>query len=469
MLSLLRIRDFRLLFVGEGVSLLGDQFYFIALPWLVLELSGNPFTLGAMLAVQGLPRALFMLVGGAVTDRFSPRRVMIGSNVARLLIVALLAALVLTGSVRLWMLWSIVLAFGVADGFFFPAQGAIVPRLAATEQLPAANAVVQGLDQVAQFVGPMVAGALIAAFTAGRLGLEGVGLAFAVDAASFLVSIVTLWVMQVDRVSRTAATGATTAGVGSAARPGGAPPSLFASVREGLAYMWRDPLLRTLLALIIAVNFLAVGPLLVGIPQLVRERLSEGAGGFGLVMSAFGAGSLVGLALGGALPKPPPWVTGNLLLAVCAVFGVGLALLGFAQSLAAALVPSLLMGLAVGYLMVFFFSWVQARTPQHMMGRMMSLIIFASVGLVPLLAAPRRCRRALERDRPVRRRRRAPRPGRGARLVRSLPASHGPGDGRPGARIGDRRDRRRRRRREPDRRAPSRREAEERSTTTASR
>ena len=339
MLSLLRIRDFRLLFVGEGVSLLGDQFYFIALPWLVLELSGNPFTLGAMLAVQGLPRALFMLVGGAVTDRFSPRRVMIGSNVARLVIVALLSALVLTGSVRLWMLWWIVLAFGVADGFFFPAQGAVVPRLAATEQLPAANAVVQGLDQVAQFVGPMVAGALIAAFTAGRVGLEGVGLAFAVDAASFLVSIVTLWTMRVDRVSRTAATGATTARVGSAARPGGAPPSLLASVREGLAYMWRDPLLRTLLALIIAVNFLAVGPLLVGTPQLVRERLSEGAGGFGLVMSAFGAGSLVGLALGGALPKPPQGVTGNLLLARLRRSSVsGSRCSAVAQSLAAALV-----------------------------------------------------------------------------------------------------------------------------------
>jgi hypothetical protein len=370
MLGLLRIRDFRLLFVGEGVSLLGDQFYFIALPWLVLELSNNPFTLGAVLAVQGLPRALFMLVGGAVTDRFSPRRVMIGSNIARLVLVALLAALVLSGSVQLWMLWSIVLAFGVADGFFFPAQGAIVPRLAATDQLPAANAVVQGLDQVAQFVGPMLAGALIAAFTADRLGLQGVGLALAVDAATFLVSVVTLWVMQVDRVPRTDAAGA--------------PPRLFASVREGLAYMWGDPLLRTLLALIVAVNFLAVGPLLVGIPQLVRERLSEGAGGFGLVMSAFGAGSLAGLALGGTLPKPPPWVTGNLLLGVCAVFGVGLALLGVAHSLVAALAPVLLMGLAVGYLMVFFFSWVQARTPQRMMGRMMSLIIFASVGLVPL-------------------------------------------------------------------------------------
>ena len=84
MIGVLKIRDFRLLFTGEGISLLGDQFYFIALPWLVLQLSSSTVVLGAVLALQGVPRAAFMLVGGAVTDRFSPRRVMIASNVARL-------------------------------------------------------------------------------------------------------------------------------------------------------------------------------------------------------------------------------------------------------------------------------------------------------------------------------------------------------------------------------------------------
>ncbi|MBE3033094.1 MAG: MFS transporter, partial [Actinobacteria bacterium] len=87
MTSVLRIRDFRLLFSGEGVSLLGDQFYFIALPWLVLQLSASTMVLGVVLALQGVPRAAFMLVGGAVSDRFSPRRVMIGSNVVRLALV----------------------------------------------------------------------------------------------------------------------------------------------------------------------------------------------------------------------------------------------------------------------------------------------------------------------------------------------------------------------------------------------
>jgi hypothetical protein len=374
MLGLLRIRDVRLLFAGEGVSLIGDQFAFIAVPWLALQLSGSAAVLGVVLAVQGVPRAAFMLVGGAVTDRFTPRRVMLGSNVVRLVLVTLLAALVLSGAVHLWSLYAVAFAFGVADGFFFPAQGAIVPQLAQPDQLTAANAVVQGLDQVSQFIGPLLAGVLIAAFVGGRGGLEGVGLALALDAATFVVSITLLALMQVDKRPRPAGTAARDA-------------RLWASIRAGLSYMWQDGLLRVLLLLILAVNFFAVGPLLVGVPALARLRLPEGAQAYGAIMSAFGGGSLAGLAVAGAARRPPARLMGHVLLGVCAVFGVGLALLGLAHSLVAALVPAAAMGFAAGYLTVSFFTWVQARTPQQLMGRMMSLIIFASVGLVPVSQA----------------------------------------------------------------------------------
>src|SRR6266700_1025630 len=98
--SPLSVRNFRLLWIGEGISLLGDQFYMIALPWLVLQLTGSALALGTVIALAGIPRALFMLVGGAFADRFSPRSVMIASNLARLVLVAALAALVLTNTVR---------------------------------------------------------------------------------------------------------------------------------------------------------------------------------------------------------------------------------------------------------------------------------------------------------------------------------------------------------------------------------
>jgi MFS family permease len=380
--SVLRIRDFRLLFTGEGVSLLGDQFYFIALPWLVLELTGSAVVLGLVLALQGIPRAAFMLIGGAVTDRFSPRRVMIASNVARLSLVTLLAALVLGGALQMWMLFVVAAAYGVADGFFYPAQSAIVPQLASLDQLSVANAFVQGLDQVSQFIGPVLAGILIASAVGGHGGLEGVGIALVVDAATFVVSIILLSLMRVD-----ADKAARMAVIGAEGNTGAAPAGIWESIREGLAYMWSDPLLRVLLLLILAVNFLAVGPMLVGVPALAHQRLAGGAQDYGAVMSAFGGGSLAGLAVAGGMRRPPARLMGHLLLTVCAVFGAGLAMLGFAHSLAAALVPAAVMGFAAGYLTVSFFTWVQARTPQRLMGRMMSFIIFASVGLVPVSQA----------------------------------------------------------------------------------
>ncbi|HMK92575.1 MAG TPA: MFS transporter, partial [Thermoleophilia bacterium] len=298
-----RLRDFRLLVAGEGVSLLGDQFALIALPWLVLELTGNALVLGAVLAIQGIPRALFMLVGGAVTDRFSPRGVMLAANAARCVVVAALAAVVLTGVVETWMLYVYALAFGLADGFFFPAQNAIVPQIAGDERLETANAVVQGLEQVALFVAPVLAGVLIAGLShAGSAaaggsgssgsadGLTGVGLALAIDAATFVVSLGTLALIGVRRYAPDEA---------------GADGGLLAAIGAGLRYLWSDATLRLLFVIIVAVNFLVIGPMLVGIPVLAARRLSQGAEGYGIVMSTFGGASLLGIVAGGLLPRPP--------------------------------------------------------------------------------------------------------------------------------------------------------------------
>src|SRR5262249_33662701 len=103
--SPLKVRNFRLLWIGEGISLLGDQFYLIALPWLVLQLTGSALALGTIMALASIPRAVFMLVGGALVDRYSPRSVMLASNVARLVLVAVLSALVLTNHVQVEFLY----------------------------------------------------------------------------------------------------------------------------------------------------------------------------------------------------------------------------------------------------------------------------------------------------------------------------------------------------------------------------
>jgi MFS family permease len=205
-----KLRDFRLLVAGEGVSLLGDQFALIALPWLVLQVTGDALVLGLVLAIQGIPRALFMLVGGAVTDRFSPRAVMMAANGVRLVVVSLLATVTLAGTVHVWMLYAFALVFGLADGFFFPAQGAIVPQISGGQRLETANAVVQGLEQVALFVAPVLAGVLIATLSGGGADLTGIGVALAIDASTFLVSLLTLYLIRARRFAPASATCGTT-------------------------------------------------------------------------------------------------------------------------------------------------------------------------------------------------------------------------------------------------------------------
>ena len=140
-------RDFRWLWSGQAVSVLGDQFALIALPWLALIITGSPLALGSVLAVMAIPRAVLMLLGGASVDRWSPRRVMVASNAVRLGAVTILALVVLSGGVQAWMLYAFGLAFGVADAFFYPAVSSMLPSLLAPEQLSRGNALYQGTNR----------------------------------------------------------------------------------------------------------------------------------------------------------------------------------------------------------------------------------------------------------------------------------------------------------------------------------
>lgn len=371
--DILRIRNFRLLWIGEGISLLGDQFYLIALPWLVLSLTGNALAVGTVLATAGIPRALFMLVGGALTDRFTPRRLMIASNLARMALTGLLAVLVMTNHIQIWMLYALALLFGLADAFFFPAQTSIVPQLVGKEQLQAGNAMVQGTATLSLFIGPVLAGTMISALDNGAAhSTTGIALAFAVDSLSFVASITMLSLM---RIAKAQAGG------------GKAEGSVITSIRGGLVYAWNDATLRIVLALVAGINVLIVGPLSVGVPVIARMRFPEGATAFGLIMSVFGGGSLLGIVLAGILPKPSPKRLGTVLLSVMSTIGIGLAVIGVAPSMIVALVASLAIGTASGYNNILLITWLQGRISPTMTGRIMSLIMFASVGLNPISTA----------------------------------------------------------------------------------
>jgi MFS family permease len=170
MRNVLSIRDFRLLFAGTSTSLLGDQFALIATPWLVLQLTGDPVVLGTVLALEGIPRALFMLFGGAITDRLSPRVILIASDVVRFVLAALMTVVVVTGVVEMWMLYAFSLGFGLVAGFAVPAGNSIVPVVVEEQDLQAGNSIVMGAGQLVGFVGPVLAGILIGVYAESHAG-----------------------------------------------------------------------------------------------------------------------------------------------------------------------------------------------------------------------------------------------------------------------------------------------------------
>jgi len=371
LLNVLSIRDFRLLFTGVSTSLLGDQFALIATPWLVLQLTGDPLALGIVLALEGVPRALFMLFGGAITDRFSPRIVMLASDIVRFVLTTLMTIVVFTGAVQMWMLYVFGLGFGLVAGFAVPAGNSIVPLLVEEKDLQAGNSIVMGVGQLVGFAGPVLAGILIGKFSE---SLFGIGLAFGLDAVTFAVSAVTLWLMRVggqlpsstDAVSR---------------------ESIWADILAGLKHMWADQALRLIFLVIAAVNFLFVGPILVGVPVLANQRLPEGAMAFGLLMSGFAGGNLGGFLLAGVLPRPTGRTMRLFLITLLAVFGMVMGIVGFIKLTWVDFGLMLLLGLGNGYVTIILFTWIQTRIPKRMLGRMMSLLTLASAGLVPVSQA----------------------------------------------------------------------------------
>jgi len=314
-----------------------------------------------MLVLAGVPRIAFMLVGGALSDRFSGRTLMLSANLARTLLLALLAWLALSGQVALWMLAGFSLAYGLVEAFFSPARSAMVPLLVRGEDLQAANSLAVGLEQVCGLVGPLLAGLAIAWLDPAReLGLLGVGAAFAVDALATLGSVVSLGLMAPRRPAVAV----------KAAEP---QADLASSVKQVVVYVWSHKLLRMLLLIVVAVNLLTTGPLWVGLPVLAGTRLAGGAAALGLLTSALGGGALLGTGLAGALPKPAAGSLGTIFWLTLGVVASRLAALVSTTALPVAALAALLVSAAASYINVTLVTWMQSQTPQALMGRMMSL------------------------------------------------------------------------------------------------
>jgi MFS family permease len=358
LLSPLRHRDFRLLWGGMCVSLIGDGVFMIAMAWQVYALSNVPTALAMVGIAMTVPTVAFLLLGGVLSDRFDRRRVMLAADVARALVVGAIAALSLTGSLELWHMIALVAFYGAGSAFFGPAFDAIVPELLPPTELARANALDQLIRPVAlRLAGPAIGGVLIEAV--------GVGGAFALDAASFAVSAGALLAM-----SPRAAV--------ARARDG----SVLADVRAGFEHVRRHVWLWGTLTSAAIAYLLFMGPVEVLVPFLVKNELGGSAADLGLVFAAGGVGSVIcALAMGQRdLPRRDiTFMYAAWTLATLAVAGYGLA---------AAVWQLMLVSLAFNALetagLIVWATTKQRHVPRHLLGRVSSLDWLISTGLLPL-------------------------------------------------------------------------------------
>jgi MFS family permease len=359
--GVLRHRDFRLLLAGQTASTIGDRIVFVALALYVTEL-GSPSDVGIVLAAHAVPLVAFLLIGGVWADRLPRHRLMIATDLIRFALHATLATLIFTGAVEVWQIAIIEALFGTAEAFFRPAYRGLVPQTVPEDELQQASSATGTVETVAEFLGPALATALV-------LGV-GPGSAFALDAATFLVSAAFLARLR--------------------PRERGAPvarQTVVAELREG----WSEVRSRAWVWVIILVFSLALltsyGPWMTLGPTVSDVRYDTRAV-FGILAAAMGAGTIAGALIGYRWRPRHPMRMGMLLAlpwpfaAVCYALGLPVALLVSVFVLA---------GIGIALFDIWWQTALAERVPAQVLSRVTAYDWMGSLALLPLgyvLAGP---------------------------------------------------------------------------------
>ncbi len=375
--ELLANRDFRLLFTGRCVSLLGDGAFLVAVAWQAYTLSNAPTALSLIGIAMTVPLIVLLLVGGVVSDRHDRRRVMLLADLVRAALLGVMGALALTGSLRLWQMMVIVAIYGGAQAFFDPASDAIVPDLMPPEQLGEANALDQFVRPLAlRLAGPALGGVLVGAF--------GPGSAFLADGATFVVSALALWAMS-SRVRAASVPEEDTAAATAEREVTPAIATAGRELREGWSYVRRHVWLWGTFASAGVAYLLFMGPSEVLLPFMVKHELGGTGLQLGLVLGAGGLGSVacaMAMSRSGLPRRAMTFIYVVWGLATLAVAGYGLA-----SAMWQLMLASLAFNLLETAGTIVWATTKQRHVPGHLLGRVSSLDWLISIGLLPVSLA----------------------------------------------------------------------------------
>ena len=387
MFNLFKNRNFSLFWFGEMASVIGDHISLIAFPWLVLQMTDSAAMTGLVFAVQGIPRALLMLAGGAVVDRTSPRLVILVTNGLRMLLVMSLAYMISQDNVEVGTVFIMAFAFGIADAFFYPASTSIIPSLVSRDDLQAGNAILQTTLHLGMTIGPVVAAFLIAgeissmsqnggsdlsSLSSYEKDREGLARAFFVDGLTFAVSFLSLLFVKVRKLDEQSSE---------------TKSSLYSEVREAIKWVQSIPAVRLGFIGMAFIHFFFMPMVFVGIPVWAKQRFIEGAYVYGLVTAAFGIGALLGAVATAYVKKPSDKNLVPLMFWSYVFSGSTLALIIFYDAYWWAMLLFFVSGIFEAFFYVHFTTWLQKITPEYLLGRVMSVLMLMSLGLVPIADA----------------------------------------------------------------------------------
>jgi MFS family permease len=358
-------REFRLLFTGQALSVIGDGIAPVAVAFAVLDLTGSATDLGLVLAATYLPMAAFLLVGGVWADRLPRRAMMLGADAVRAATQVSVGVLLLTGSAQLWHLIVLQVIYGIGAAFFSPASTSLIPATVSPIRLQGANALLGISGNLGFTIGPALGGAVVAA--------GGPGTAFVLDAATFVWSIAFLAAMH-PRPLETSA-----------------PQRFLRDLADGFhevraqTWIWASILAVGLSLMIQVAPIDVLGP-------VISRRHFGGAGAWGAMQAAFGAGAVLGgaTALRFAFGRPLLFV--NLCFLLCVPGSIAFAI---PAPLAVIVVAQLVAGWSIGLYLPIWDTLLQERVPAHVLSRVsaydwMGSIVFMPLGLAaagPVAAA----------------------------------------------------------------------------------
>jgi len=350
----LKHRNFQLFFSGQLISLIGTWMQSIAQSWLVYRLTGSSLLLGSVGFASQLPVFLIAPLGGIVADRHNRHRVVIATQIASMILAAILAALTLTGAVKIWHIFVLAGLLGIVNSFDIPARQSFLVDMVGKEDLMNAIALNSSMFNGARIIGPAIAGILVAKI--------GEGWCFFANAVSYIAVIIGLLMMRVQPRAN-AATG-----------------SPLTHIVEGFRFARRTAPIRALLLLLGLVSLVAM-PYTVLMPVFADKILHGGARGLGILMGATGIGALLGaltLATRSGVSGLGRWVALS-----CAGAGVGLVLFSLSRNFLLSTALLLPVGFCIMLQMSSSNTLIQVMVPDHLRGRIMAMYTMMFMGMAP--------------------------------------------------------------------------------------